>query len=112
MKEKNFLLDNNLLYLVNSGGTGGAAVGGAAVGGAAVGGAAVGIAAGVVGIATEVAVVAAVAIDTDGDGDGVGDNAAALPNDARGIKIEKTIEYYTHKTVDTTPKYVKKVIKN
>ena len=47
-------------------------------------------------------------IFTDSDGDNIGDFADLLPNDNRGVKKVKTISYYTHKTVTTSHKYVKK----
>ena len=47
---------------------------------------------------------------TDSDNDKMGDFADLLPNDDRGVKMVKTISYYTHKTVTTSHKYVKKVV--
>ena len=38
----------------------------------------------------------------------MGDFADLLPNDNRGVKKVKVVKYYTHKTVTTAPKYVKK----
>lgn len=48
----------------------------------------------------------------DSDNDKMGDFADTMPNDNRGVKIVKTIKYYTHKTRNTIPKYVKKVVTN
>ena len=49
-------------------------------------------------------------IFVDSDNDKIGDFADLLPNDNRGVKMVKTISYYTHKTVTTSNKYVKKVV--
>lgn len=49
-------------------------------------------------------------IFVDSDNDKIGDFADLLPNDNRGVKMVKTISYYTHKTVTTSHKYVKKVV--
>jgi len=48
----------------------------------------------------------------DSDNDKMGDFADTMPNDNRGVKIVKTIKYYTHKTRDTIPKYVEKLVTN
>ena len=45
---------------------------------------------------------------TDSDNDKMGDFADLLPNDNRGVKKVKVVNYYTHKTATTTHKYVKK----
>ena len=99
MRIKNSQIDEMFIFKQTSSGS---AAGGSA-GGAAAGGAAAGAA-----VATAVAVGAAVAAAVAVVAAPV---AVVNSNGARGNRIVKTIEYYTHKTVDTTPKYVKRVIK-